>query len=231
VPDVRAVCFVADVEAVVQVFAQQPVPAHEQAEGSSAANPFALPVECSLLTPPLLQRQARARLLLRSCPCSATHSHTHTRMRPHAQVWLRQADADTESGDASASPSSPALQSAPPAPPLVYACSWWNAAAFAAAMPSSGAPIWRNLAAARTEAYRDLRTVYLGDNPALEAEFNAPGPFWGRHYVLYVGGQPLTVVYEVFGPRLREWLGERDGVASAKATLARQAAAREALST
>jgi chorismate--pyruvate lyase len=78
-------------------------------------------------------------------------------------------------------------------------------------MPSEKSPIWRNLAAARTEAYRDLRTVYLGDNPALERHFGAVGPFWGRHYVLYAGGRALTVVYEVFAPRLAEWLGPGDG--------------------
>ena len=78
-------------------------------------------------------------------------------------------------------------------------------------MPAPGAPIWRNLAAARTEAYRDLRTVYLGDNAALSAAFGAAGPFWGRHYVLYAGGRPLTVVYEVFAPELATWLGPGDG--------------------
>jgi hypothetical protein len=220
------------VEAVVQVFAQQPVPLQPEGGSAAGAVPFPLPAECALLTPPLLQRQARALRARRArCPSSgaATHALTHARLRTcasaHAQVWLRQADTDAETVNTS----SP-LQAACPAP-LVYACSWWNAAAFSAAMPAAGSPIWRNLASTRTEAYRDLCTVYLGDNPALEAEFNAPGPFWGRHYVLYVGGAPLTVVYEVFGPRLREWLGHADGAAGAKATLARQAAAREALRT
>ena len=78
-------------------------------------------------------------------------------------------------------------------------------------MRAEAAPIWRNLAAARTEAYRDLCDVYLGDNAALEAEFGTKGPFWGRHYVLYADGKPLTVVYEVFGPSLATWLGDGDG--------------------
>ena len=117
-----------------------------------------------------------------------------------AQVWLR------------SSSSSPTEAAQPAAgPPLVYACSWWNGDVFGAAMPAEDAPIWRNLAAARTEAYRDLRTVYLGDNAELEGAFGAPGPFWGRHYVLYAGGKPLTVIYEVFGPALRTWLGDGDG--------------------
>jgi chorismate--pyruvate lyase len=82
-------------------------------------------------------------------------------------------------------------------------------------MRSEDAPIWRNLAAQRTEAYRDLCSVYLGDSPGLADKFGSAGPFWGRHYVLYVGGAPLTVVYEVFAPRLARWLGDKDGRAGA----------------
>ena len=125
---------------------------------------------------------------------------------PPVQVWLR---AKRESN------SVPVLEG--PGPPLVYACSWWHEGTFRAAMRSEAAPIWRNLAAARIEAYRDLCDVYLGDNAALEAQFGTPGPFWGRHYVLYAGGQPLTVVYEVFGPSLATWLGDSDGRAAAAA--------------
>ncbi len=113
------------------------------------------------------------------------------------QVWLR-------AGGSSGGPAA--------GQPLVYACSWWNAAAFGAAMPSQAAPIWRNLAAQRTEAYRDLRCVVLGDAPPqMEASFGKGGPFWGRHYVLYSGGVPLTVIYEVFSPRLATWCGQQDG--------------------
>ena len=94
-----------------------------------------------------------------------------------------------------------------PAKPLVYACSWWNAAAFPEAMRSPERPIWRNLAAARTEAYRELSTLVLGDCPQLATAFGRDGPFWGRWYVLHIGGAPLTVVYEAFSPALAAWLG------------------------
>jgi len=125
---------------------------------------------------------------------------------PPVQVWLR---AKRES-DAALVPEGSG-------PPLVYACSWWHEGTFRAAMRAEAAPIWRNLAAARIEAYRDLCDVYLGDNPALEAQFGTSGPFWGRHYVLYAGGEPLTVVYEVFGPSLATWLGDGDGRTAAAA--------------
>jgi hypothetical protein len=32
----------------------------------------------------------------------------------------------------------------------------------------------------------------------------APRELWGRHYVFWAGGRPLTVIYEVFSPRLME---------------------------
>jgi len=180
--------------------------------GAAAAEPFPLPKECALLVPPLLQRQA--------CPqafhaCFATPAraadifHDAVARVVAAQVWLR---AKPDGGSSNV----PSLSS--PAPPLVYACSWWHEEAFRASMRAEGAPIWRNLAAARTEAFRDLCDVYLGDNAALEAAFGTQGPFWGRHYVLYAGGKPLTVVYEVFGPSLATWLGDRDGRAVAAAS-------------
>jgi chorismate lyase len=37
--------------------------------------------------------------------------------------------------------------------------------------------------------------------------FRTKGPFWGRHYIFWHGGKPMTVVYEVFNPRLENALG------------------------
>jgi len=121
---------------------------------------------------------------------------------------------------------------------LVYAASWWNAGDAAAALDGAGSnassspstslssppspsppslassrqreqPIWTSLASARTELFREVRTVYLGGCPALERDLGArPGEeLWGRHYLFWSAGKPLTVIYEVFSPRLREWLG------------------------
>lgn len=33
------------------------------------------------------------------------------------------------------------------------------------------------------------------------------GPFWGREYIFWHGGRPLTVIYEVFSSALEEFLG------------------------
>jgi chorismate lyase len=42
--------------------------------------------------------------------------------------------------------------------------------------------------------------VYYGESEGLEAAFGERGPFWGRHYIFWSGGAPITVVYEVFNP-------------------------------
>ena len=101
------------------------------------------------------------------------------------------------------------------AAPLVYAASWWNEATYARAMSDRSAPIWRNLSAQRTEAYRDLCELRLTTLPAeLAAAFGmrAEETVWARHYVLYCGGEPLCVVYEAFNPGpLAALLGDSDG--------------------
>lgn len=40
-------------------------------------------------------------------------------------------------------------------------------------------------------------------------QLGAKGPFWGRQYVFFwKGGMPLTVIYEVFSPKLERYLGK-----------------------
>ncbi|KAG2486665.1 hypothetical protein HYH03_014720 [Edaphochlamys debaryana] len=45
------------------------------------------------------------------------------------------------------------------------------------------------------------------EGPDLETLLGCPGPFWGRWYIFWSGGKPLTLIYEVFSPRLAEYLG------------------------
>ncbi|MHC5832457.1 MAG: chorismate pyruvate-lyase family protein, partial [Nostoc sp.] len=40
-----------------------------------------------------------------------------------------------------------------------------------------------------------------------ESGFDVTGPFWGRHYLFWHHGQPLTLIYEVFSPYLTKYLG------------------------
>jgi chorismate lyase len=56
--------------------------------------------------------------------------------------------------------------------------------------------------------YRDVQGLYYGHSPELEIAFGEKGGFWGRHYLFWHARQPLTLIYEVFSPYLRKYLGE-----------------------
>jgi chorismate lyase len=90
---------------------------------------------------------------------------------------------------------------------LAYATSWWEASHVDEYLQNRSLPIWASLARLRTELYRDVQGIYYGDSLALELGFNASGPFWGRHYLFWHHGQPLTLIYEVFSPYLAKYLG------------------------
>lgn len=89
---------------------------------------------------------------------------------------------------------------------LVYAASWWNAEQAKTCLANEEQPIWTSLLG--SELRREIQSVYHGNSEYLEAQFEEKGPFWGRQYVFYRdGGKPLTVIYEVFSPSLRLYLG------------------------
>jgi len=108
---------------------------------------------------------------------------------------------------------------------LVYACSWWNQSEIEEYLKEKGTPMWASLQDKHVELYREVRKLYLGRAPGLAADLllGAKGndgrdhaglaaqgvapALWARHYVFYLGGRPLTVVYECFSPRLAEIAG------------------------
>jgi chorismate lyase len=90
---------------------------------------------------------------------------------------------------------------------LAYATSWWNADHVDEYLQNRALPIWASLARLRTELYRDIRGVCCGRSPHLSSAFGEPGILWGRHYLFWHHGQPLTLIYEVFSPRLQQYLG------------------------
>ncbi|WP_442786281.1 chorismate lyase [Leptothoe sp. PORK10 BA2] len=90
---------------------------------------------------------------------------------------------------------------------LAYATSWWEASHVDEYLKNRSLPIWASLANLRTELYRDIQGIYYGGNPALEEAFEQQGPFWGRHYLFWHHGKPLTLIYEVFSPYLMRYLG------------------------
>ncbi len=91
---------------------------------------------------------------------------------------------------------------------LAYAASWWEASHIDEYLQNRQAPIWDNLSQIHAELYRDIRGVRHGSNAVLEEAFQHSGPFWGRHYLFWHNGQPLTLIYEVFSPYLSKYLGE-----------------------
>jgi chorismate lyase len=108
--------------------------------------------------------------------------------RVRRQVWLR-----TASGQR-----------------LAYATSWWEAKHVDEYLENKSLPIWASLAKLRTELYRDVRGIYYGTSPALAQAFGESEPLWGRHYLFWHRGQPLTLIYEVFSPYLQRYLGDLD---------------------
>ena len=97
---------------------------------------------------------------------------------------------------------------------LAYAVSWWEASHVDEYLQNRSIPIWDNLSRLHAELYRDVQGIYYGCCPALAEAFEEAGPFWGRHYLFWHSGRPLTLIYEVFSPYLRKYLGEMqaDGV-------------------
>jgi chorismate lyase len=106
--------------------------------------------------------------------------------RLRRQVWLR-----TQSGQR-----------------LAYATSWWPANHVDEYLHNRSLPIWSSLAHLRMELYRDVRQVFVGTSEVLEREFGHQGNIWGRNYLFWHDGKPLTLIYEVFSPVLQKYLGE-----------------------
>lgn len=105
--------------------------------------------------------------------------------RLRRQVWLRKASGQR----------------------LGYAVSWWDANHVDEYLQNRSLPIWYNLSRLHSELYRDIQGIHYGHCEALEVAFGEEGPFWGRHYLFWHHGQPLTLIYEVFSPYLQNYLG------------------------
>ncbi|WP_036477183.1 chorismate lyase [Myxosarcina sp. GI1] len=97
---------------------------------------------------------------------------------------------------------------------LAYAASWWDAERVDDYLQNRSLPIWESFSRLHTELYRDVRGICYGNSSALESAFGETGAFWGRHYLFWHDRQPLTLIYEVFSPYLRKYLGEMSQKAS-----------------
>lgn len=110
--------------------------------------------------------------------------------RVRRQVWLR-----TASGQR-----------------LAYATSWWSANHLDEYLQNQNTPIWKSLSGRRRELYQEIWGIHYGKSAFLESAFSHTGAFWGRYYLFWHQGQPLTLIYEVFSPYLRNYLGSESVV-------------------
>tara|TARA_B100000700_G_scaffold327932_1_gene444075 strand:- start:1062 stop:1547 length:486 start_codon:yes stop_codon:yes gene_type:complete len=90
---------------------------------------------------------------------------------------------------------------------LAWAESWWNLLEAEKHLQDKEQPIWRSLTEDRSELFREVDGLALVTADWLESKFNKQGPFWSRHYRFFRNKQELTVIREVFNPKLEKWLG------------------------
>ncbi len=108
--------------------------------------------------------------------------------RIRRQIWLRSA----ETGEI-----------------FSHATSWWSEAVMQKYLKDPSLPIWVSLNQKYTELYRDLKGIYHGSCPQVAEAFGYPeiNTYWGRHYLLWHGGAPITMIYEIYSPAIGKYLG------------------------
>ncbi|BDA45157.1 Uncharacterized protein ycf21 [Coccomyxa sp. Obi] len=90
---------------------------------------------------------------------------------------------------------------------LVCASTWWNTQQISRYLSGAPKPLWIKLSADCTELFSEITSLYCGYSPDLERRFGHEGPFWGREYIFWRDGQPVTLINEIFSPALEEYLG------------------------
>ena len=92
---------------------------------------------------------------------------------------------------------------------LAWAESWWNQQQAEEHLKEKDQPIWRSLTSNRAELFREVDGVALVQADWLHERLQGEGPFWSRHYRFFRKGQPLTVIREVFSPKIGAMAGAR----------------------
>ena len=90
---------------------------------------------------------------------------------------------------------------------LAWAESWWNYQEAEKHLRNKNQPIWKSLTQGRSELFREVDGLALVNANWLQLEFQEAGPFWSRHYRFFREQKELTVIREVFSPKLEKWLG------------------------
>lgn len=89
----------------------------------------------------------------------------------------------------------------------MYAASWWSASEVDHYLTDRDKPIWVSLSLGHIELYREIQHLWHGHSERCEELLGCKGPFWARQYFFWHNGKPLTLIYEVFSPRLEKYLG------------------------
>jgi len=90
---------------------------------------------------------------------------------------------------------------------LAWAESWWNYQEAERHLKNKNQPIWKSLTQGRSELFREVDGLALVNANWLKSEFKEEGPFWSRHYRFFRQKKELTVIREIFSPKLEKWLG------------------------
>ena len=90
---------------------------------------------------------------------------------------------------------------------MAWAESWWNIKEAENHLKNKHQPIWQSLTQGRSELFRQVDGLSLVNADWLEKHFGLTGPFWSRHYRFFRHQRELTVIREVFNPKLETWLG------------------------
>ena len=90
-----------------------------------------------------------------------------------------------------------------------HATSWWSETTMQQYLKDPSLPIWVSLNQKYTELYRDLKGIYKGQCPNVAETFGVDpaSTYWGRHYLLWHGGAPITMIYEIYSPKISKYLG------------------------
>ena len=90
---------------------------------------------------------------------------------------------------------------------LAWAESWWNLVQAERHLQDKNQPIWKSLTKDRSELFRQVDGLNLVEANWLNKRFNNEGPYWSRYYRFFRNQQELTVIREVFNPKIEDWLG------------------------
>ncbi|NMG08663.1 chorismate lyase [Brasilonema sp. UFV-L1] len=90
---------------------------------------------------------------------------------------------------------------------LAYATSWWESNHVNEHLQNRNIPIWDSLTGKRMELYREILEIHYGKSAYLESAFGQKRNLWGRYYLFWHQGKPLTLIYEVFSNYLTKYIG------------------------